>query len=156
MPAFGSPRVKFCLDYIHPPSLNTRSCFIFLCKNDRNAIVRHTAGKLHMNHNIAVACFAISFLNRLSGPLNKMGIRIRTPCSQYTVMLWFLLTNPKKSSIITKLDLTWRSRVAGRARTIGNRVTVISRSRVRIPPSPPETNRNFDAYVKIAVFFSYP
>src|SRR5699024_2470875 len=32
---------------------------------------------------------------------------------------------------------TWRSRVVGRARTIGNRVTVKSRSRVRIPPSPP-------------------
>ena len=31
----------------------------------------------------------------------------------------------------------WRSRVVGRARTIGNRVTVKSRSRVRIPPSPP-------------------
>ena len=31
----------------------------------------------------------------------------------------------------------WRSRVAGRARTIGNRVTVRSRSRVRISPSPP-------------------
>ena len=31
----------------------------------------------------------------------------------------------------------WRSRVAGRARAIGNRVTVKSGSRVRIPPSPP-------------------
>ena len=30
-----------------------------------------------------------------------------------------------------------RCRVAGRARTIGNRVTVKSSSRVRIPPSPP-------------------
>ena len=33
-----------------------------------------------------------------------------------------------------------RSRVVGRARTIGNRVRVKSSSRVRIPPSPPETN----------------
>ena len=33
--------------------------------------------------------------------------------------------------------MTRRSRVAGRARTIGNRVTVKSGSRVRIPPSPP-------------------
>ena len=34
-----------------------------------------------------------------------------------------------------------RSRVAGRARTIGNRVTVKSGSRVRISPSPPENDR---------------
>ena len=33
-----------------------------------------------------------------------------------------------------------RSRVAGRARTIGNRVTIKSGSRVRIPPSPPNKN----------------
>ena len=32
----------------------------------------------------------------------------------------------------------WRSRVVGRARTIGNRVTIKSGSRVRIPPSPPK------------------
>ena len=46
----------------------------------------------------------------------------------------------------------WRSRVAGRARTIGNRVTVKSRSRVRIPPSPPKKHLNFDTMgIKIAV-----
>ena len=32
---------------------------------------------------------------------------------------------------------TWRSRVAGRARTIGNRVYPKRVSRVQIPPSPP-------------------
>ena len=41
--------------------------------------------------------------------------------------------------------IVWRSRVAGRARTIGNRVTATNRSRVRIPPSPPKQNRPFGA-----------
>ena len=36
-----------------------------------------------------------------------------------------------------KAEQIRRSRVAGRARTIGNRVTVKSGSRVRISPSPP-------------------
>ena len=36
----------------------------------------------------------------------------------------------------------WRSRVAGRARTIGNRVYPKRVSRVQIPPSPP-TNKNY-------------
>ena len=35
------------------------------------------------------------------------------------------------------LEQTWRSRVAGRARTIGNRVYPKRVSRVQIPPSPP-------------------
>ena len=37
----------------------------------------------------------------------------------------------------------WRSRVAGRARTIGNRVYPKRVSRVQIPPSPPNKNRPF-------------
>ena len=44
----------------------------------------------------------------------------------------------------------WRSRVVGRARTIGNRVTVKSRSRVRIPPSPPKTKPPFRAVFALA------
>ena len=42
------------------------------------------------------------------------------------------------------LERIWRSRVAGRARTIGNRVYPKRVSRVQIPPSPPKrktTNR---------------
>lgn len=50
----------------------------------------------------------------------------------------------------------WRSCVAGRARTIGNRVTVISRSRVRIPPSPPEHKQPLYHCDARAVFFSVP
>ena len=38
----------------------------------------------------------------------------------------------------------WRSRVVGRARTIGNRVTVKSGSRVRIHPLPPEKSTFVD------------
>ncbi len=65
------------------------------------------------------------------------------------------MTFPPRHGIIKKVcfsriesvnspDQAWRSRVAGRARTIGNRVTVKSRSRVRIPPSPPmEKSRSF-------------
>ncbi len=48
----------------------------------------------------------------------------------------------------------WRSRVAGRARTIGNRVTVISRSRVRIPPSPPE-HTNSPCIIVMQGLFSF-
>ena len=40
---------------------------------------------------------------------------------------------------------TWRSRVAGRARTIGNRVYPKRVSRVQIPPSPPKSPLSFDA-----------
>ena len=36
------------------------------------------------------------------------------------------------------MSITWRSRVVGRARTIGNRVYPIRVSRVRIPSSPPK------------------
>ena len=49
---------------------------------------------------------------------------------------------------------TWRSRVAGRARTIGNRVYPKRVSRVQIPPSPPKQNpgiryeyRDFSAFL---------
>ena len=42
------------------------------------------------------------------------------------------------------LEQTWRCRVVGRARTIGNRVRVKSSSRVRISPSPPKNNRHSD------------
>ena len=38
----------------------------------------------------------------------------------------------------TEAYKTWRSRVAGRARTIGNRVYPKRVSRVQIPPSPPK------------------
>ena len=38
---------------------------------------------------------------------------------------------------------TWRSRVAGRARTIGNRVYPKRVSRVQIPPSPPKKQHPF-------------
>ena len=50
------------------------------------------------------------------------------------------LTNGKKCcniSWLTKSSDVWRSRVAGRARTIGNRVYPKRVSRVQIPPSPP-------------------
>ena len=43
------------------------------------------------------------------------------------------------------LEYAWRCRVVGRARTIGNRVTVRSGSRVRIPPSPPKGLHKIDA-----------
>ena len=52
----------------------------------------------------------------------------------------YLLTILLASSIICKsaiVDTIWRSRVAGRARTIGNRVYPKRVSRVQIPPSPP-------------------
>ena len=39
---------------------------------------------------------------------------------------------------LTEQNMVWRSRVAGRARTIGNRVYPKRVSRVQIPPSPPE------------------
>ena len=38
---------------------------------------------------------------------------------------------------LSETQQTWRSRVAGRARTIGNRVYPKRVSRVQIPPSPP-------------------
>ena len=41
-------------------------------------------------------------------------------------------------TVYNNLRLIRRSRVVGRARTIGNRVTIKSGSRVRIPPSPPK------------------
>ena len=50
------------------------------------------------------------------------------------------MTIPVVSCIICKSARaysTWRSRVAGRARTIGNRVYPKRVSRVQIPPSPP-------------------
>ena len=43
-------------------------------------------------------------------------------------------------NICFHLEQTWRSRVVGRARTIGNRVYPIRVSRVRIPSSPPQKN----------------
>ncbi len=46
----------------------------------------------------------------------------------------------------------WRSRVAGRARTIGNRVGVKSVSRVRIPPSPPKLKPPVKAVFALADF----
>ena len=39
---------------------------------------------------------------------------------------------------LTEQNMVWRSRVAGRARTIGNRVYPKRVSRVQIPPSPPK------------------
>ena len=39
--------------------------------------------------------------------------------------------------------MKWRSRVAGRARTIGNRVYPKRVSRVQIPPSPPKQDCYF-------------
>jgi hypothetical protein len=54
-------------------------------------------------------------------------------------------------------QITWRSRVVGRARTIGNRVGVISSSRVRISPSPPYKNANIDTVsVNISVLILCP
>ena len=49
------------------------------------------------------------------------------------------------------LDKTWRSRVAGRARTIGNRVYPKRVSRVQIPPSPP--NPKLLATLRVLGFF---
>ena len=48
----------------------------------------------------------------------------------------------------------WRSRVVGRARTIGNRVTVKSGSRVRIPPSPPARRERHVACGELFHFFA--
>ena len=51
------------------------------------------------------------------------------------------MTNGVAWCIICKsarAERTWRSRVAGRARTIGNRVYPKRVSRVQIPPSPPK------------------
>ena len=48
----------------------------------------------------------------------------------------------------------WRSRVVGRARTIGNRVTVKSGSRVRIPPSPPARRKRHVACGELFHFFA--
>ena len=60
---------------------------------------------------------------------------------------------------IRGVNTQWRSRVAGRARTIGNRVTVNSGSRVRIPPSPPSRGYKIDVAGenpdKIGVFTVY-
>ena len=55
----------------------------------------------------------------------------------------YFLTNQVIWCIISKsarAERTWRSRVAGRARTIGNRVYPKRVSRVQIPPSPPKKN----------------
>ena len=43
------------------------------------------------------------------------------------------------------MENIWRCRVAGRARTIGNRVYLKRVSRVRISPSPPEPANSIDA-----------
>ena len=50
----------------------------------------------------------------------------------------------------------WRSRVAGRARTIGNRVYLKRVSRVQIPPSPPiKSSGNNDFNVVSRTFFNF-
>ena len=40
-----------------------------------------------------------------------------------------------------RLNIMWRSRVVGRARATGNRVTTKNSSRVRISPSPPKIDK---------------
>ena len=42
-----------------------------------------------------------------------------------------------------RLNIMWRSRVVGRARATGNRVTTKNSSRVRISPSPPKQRTDF-------------
>ena len=65
-----------------------------------------------------------------------------------------VLTNEKNCVIIFRSQKATpnirRSRVVGRARTIGNRVTVKSGSRVRISPSPPKKHRG--ALVLLYIF----
>ena len=55
--------------------------------------------------------------------------------------LWFDTWQTKENKVIytgwLQMRSLWRSRVAGRARTIGNRVYPKRVSRVQIPPSPP-------------------
>ena len=53
-------------------------------------------------------------------------------CIDNPAFLWYY------NLVAQRHHIKWRSRVAGRARTIGNRVTVKSGSRVRISPSPPK------------------
>ena len=62
----------------------------------------------------------------------------------FFLAMWYNSMELKVNTVFTR-----RSRVAGRARTIGNRVTVKSGSRVRIPPSPPYVSR-------VAAFFLRP
>ena len=51
----------------------------------------------------------------------------------------FHLTKPFRYDIMSNVvNNVWRSRLVGRGRTTGNRVTVKSGSRVRISPSPPK------------------
>ena len=52
----------------------------------------------------------------------------------------FIYNTQAKVNNEYSLEQTCRSRVVGRARTIGNRVTLIRCSRVRIPPSAPMRN----------------
>ena len=59
----------------------------------------------------------------------------------FFLAMWYNSMELKVNTVFTR-----RSRVAGRARTIGNRVTVKSGSRVRISPSPPQKALCFECF----------
>ena len=66
----------------------------------------------------------------------------------FSLAMWYNSMELKVNTVFTR-----RSRVAGRARAIGNRVTVTSGSRVRIPPSPRRKSRLFGDFFFLTIFY---